>query len=316
MPRLIICETEDRIDLGDLVEMLESGAFDPMDEDCLASWGPALKKLANNRDFLCDLVVARLTEGEGPQRRSLYNPQVMVLHGGARNFLLRANFWPAQSDGVVVGSGTDPFFYNIPHDHNFSFLTVGYAGPGYWSDYYEYDYERVAGYAGEKVDLRFIEKSRLEEGKVLLYRAHRDVHRQLPADSMSVSLNILAIPASHEFRDQYRFDTARSEIDGIVNGNALPPLLMLAAHFGGPQGADVLDRFAASHPSDRIRFAALKAQASVAGGADERIALFAKASCSSNPFVSAMAKREAERIEASRDWIERAPPEPIAAARS
>src|SRR3546814_33924 len=84
---------------------------------------------------------------------------------------------------MVRDSGTDPFFYGKAHDHNFSFLTVGYMGPGYWSEYYEYDYANVAGYVGEKVNLRYIEKSKLDEGKVMLYRIHRDVHLQLPARS-------------------------------------------------------------------------------------------------------------------------------------
>lgn len=315
MPQLIAAETEERIMLGDLVAMLESGPFDADDEDCIASWGPALKKLANNPIFLGDLIVAKLKTGSSASdERSQYSSQVIVLHRG-KNFLIRANFWPSERDSVIVNSGTSPFFYDVPHDHNFSFLTAGYIGPGYWSDYYEYKYDRVAGYSGESVDLRFVERSRLDKGKVLLYRAHRDVHRQLPADAMSVSLNIVAVSQSHDFRDQYRFDTERSRIVGIINNNSLEPMLALSAHFGGQAGAELLDHFAATHPSDRIRFAALKAQASVAGGVDERIAVFERAMRTPNRFVSAMAKREAERIAASRGWIERPPPEPIAAAR-
>ena len=116
-----------------------------------------------------------------------------MLHSRSGKFLMRANCWPAAADSVVVNSGTDPFFYGRPHDPNFSFLTVGYVGPGYWSDYYEYDYERTVGFIGEKVDLRFVERSRLSEGKVMMYRRHRDVHSQLPPDSLSVSLNIMAV---------------------------------------------------------------------------------------------------------------------------
>ena len=88
-----------------------------------------------------------------------------MLHGRSSKFIIRANFWPALKDSVVRHSGTDPFFYGVPHDHNFSFLTVGYLGPGYWSDYYEYDYGEVVGYPGEEVDLRFVEKSRLDAGQ-------------------------------------------------------------------------------------------------------------------------------------------------------
>ena len=308
MPRVIDTRPEDQIELGDLVEMLETGSFDPDDEDNFASWGEALKKLANNRRFLGELIVEELRQScAGTLQRSAYSPQVIVLHGGSKRFLLRANFWPAESDSIVVNSGTDPFFYGMPHDHNFSFLTVGYIGPGYWSDYYEYDYDRVVGFAGEQVDLRFVERSRLEPGKVMLYRAHRDVHLQLPADEMSVSLNILGISNSHEFRDQYKFDVERSRISGILNNNALEPLVALAAHFGGEEGRGLIEDFAERHPSDRIRFTAVKARAATAEGIDGRMAVFERAARADNPYVSAMAKREAERIEKGRTWIETPP---------
>ena len=48
----------------------------------------------------------------------------------------------------------------------------------------------------------------------MLYRAHRDVHLQLPADAMSVSLNIVETSHSSVFRDQYRFDVATRKVDG------------------------------------------------------------------------------------------------------
>jgi hypothetical protein len=308
VPRVIDARPDESIELGDLVEMLETGPFDPDDEDNFASWGEALKKLANNRRFLGDVIVEELRQScDGTLPRSAYTPQVIVLHGGAKKFLLRANFWPAESDSIVVNSGTDPFFYGMPHDHNFSFLTVGYIGPGYWSDYYEYEYDRVVGFSGEQVDLKFVERSRLEPGKVMLYRAHRDVHLQLPADEMSVSLNILGVSNGHEFRDQYKFDIERSRISGILNNNALEPLVALAAHFGGEEGRDLLEDFAERHPSDRIRFTAVKAQAATAEGIDGRIALFERAARSDNSYVSAMARREAEKIEKGRSWIETPP---------
>jgi hypothetical protein len=307
VPRLIPAETDAPIELGDLVEMLEAGPFDPDDEDCMASWGPALKKLANNRRFLGDLVVAELKQRcAGQLARNQYSAQVILLHNRSGKFLIRANFWPAEGDSVVVQSGAAPFFYGVPHDHNFSFLTAGYLGPGYRSDNFEYDYGSVAGHVGEKVDLRFVGRSGLEQGKVMLYRAHRDIHLQLPADAMSVSLNILGNSPTHEFRDQYRFDVERSEIAGILNSVSLEPLVALAAHFGG-EGAELVDRYAARHPSDRIRFAAVSAKAAAADGLDGRIEVFEQAARAPSRFVSAMAKREAERLEKGRTWIESPP---------
>jgi hypothetical protein len=308
VPRLIDAPTEEKIELAELVELLETGGFDSEDEDVFASFGPALKKLGNNRAFLADLMVAELKQRcEGQVRDNQYSAQVIMLHSASKKFIVRANFWPALEDSVIRHSGTDPFFYGVPHDHNFSFLTVGYFGPGYWSDYYEYDYDQVVGYPGEAVDLRFVEKSRLEPGKVMLYRAHRDVHLQLPADEMSVSLNIVETSSSSVFRDQYRFDIENAQVDGILTRTSLEPMLSLAAHYGGEEGMDLIAEFAAHHPSDRIRWCALRARAAAAPTVDERIALYRSAIEAGSLLVGAMARREVERLETGRRWIE-APP--------
>jgi len=84
----------------------------------------------------------------------------------------------------------------------------------------------------------------------------------------------------------------------------------LSAHFGGEEGRDLVERFAATHPSDRIRFAAVRAQAAAASCVDGRLAVYEAATRGVNPFVSAMAAQEAGRIEASRCWIESAPVTP------
>ena len=310
MPRVIEAPGEEPIELGELVETLETGGFDSQDEDNFASFGPALKKLANNRTFLADLMVAELKQRcEGQLKDNQYSPQVILLHGASQKFLIRANLWPALKDSVIRHSGTDPFFYGVPHDHNFSFLTVGYWGPGYWSDYYEYDYGRVVGYPGEDVDLRFVEKSRLEEGKVMLYRAHQDVHLQLPADEMSVSINIVETSHSSAFRDQYRFDVERRKVDGIMTRMSLEPLLALAAHYGGEEGMDLIADFSARHPSERIRWCALRARAAAEPSLDARIALYEQAARTGGRLVAAMAAREAAKLEAGRDWIAAAPAE-------
>ena len=308
MPRLIDAPTEEKISLAELIESLETGDFDPADEDNFAAWGAQLKKLANDRMFLGDLIIEELKQRcEGQLRDNQYTPQVILLHGVPGRFIIRANLWPALKDSVVRHSGSDPFFYDVAHDHNFSFLTVGYLGPGYWSDYYEYEYGEVVGYPGEEVKLKFVEKARLEQGKVMLYRAHKDVHLQLPADAMSVSLNILETSHSTTFRDQYRFDVANGRIEGIMTRMSLEPLLALAAHFGGENGRDLLADFARAHPSDRIRWCALRARAAASPSLDERIAIYEAGGRTDSLLVGAMARREAAKIEKGRDWIDGAP---------
>jgi hypothetical protein len=306
MPRIIHHEETAPIALGDLVQALNDEAFDPADEESFAAAGPLLGRLGLNRNFLADIAVAELKDR--CTRQSLenrYSSQVIMLHRASEKYFIRANFWPSERDSVFKTSGNSPFFYHVPHDHNFSFLTVGYLGPGYWSEYYEYDYEGVAGVPGEKVDLRFVEKARLDPGKVMLYRAHRDVHNQLPADEMSISINIMESTPSLAFRDQYRFDVGKCEIAGILNHTASEALLALAANHGGGNGRDLVESFAARHPSDRIRFAALRELAAAAPNLDAGLALLARGARSPSGFVAAMSALESARIEATRAWIER-----------
>ena len=207
MAAVLPCETRTPIAFGDLVQALNDEAFDPADEESFVACAPLLKALSNNRAFLAEIATAELKDR--CTRQSLenrYSSQVIMLHRASEKYFIRANFWPSERDSIFKASGASPFFYHVPHDHNFSFLTVGYLGPGYWSEYYEYEYGEVVGVPGEKVDLRFVEKSRLEQGKVMLYRAHRYVHNQLPADDMSVSINIMEASNRLPFLSQYRFD--------------------------------------------------------------------------------------------------------------
>jgi hypothetical protein len=306
MPRVISCPDDKEIELGDLVEALNDPRFDPTDEESFVAFGPLLKQLANNRAFLADIALAELKDRCARQSATNgYSSQVIMLHRASEKYFIRANFWPSPRDSVFKTSGTSPFFYHLPHDHNFSFLTVGYLGPGYWSDYYEYDYGEVVGIPGEKVDLRFIEKSRLEPGKVMLYRAHKDVHNQLPADELSISLNIMESSPNTSFHDQYRFDVKTCTIAGIVSKSSTEALLAIAANHGCGDGRDLVESFAARHPCGRVQFAALRELAAAAPDIDSGLELLARGRTSPDAFVSGMSAYESARIEANRSWIER-----------
>jgi len=304
VPRVIPCDEDDSIELGDLIAALNEDGFDPGDEDSFAAAAPLLKRLANNRGFLADIAVAELKDRcarQGIDNR--YSSQVIMLHRASEKYFIRANFWPSERDSVFKTSGNSPFFYHVPHDHNFSFLTVGYLGPGYWSEYYEYDFGAVTGIPGEKVDLRFVEKSRLEPGKVMLYRAHRDVHNQLPADDMSVSINIMHASPSLAFLNQYRFDVKTCEIAEILNKSSTEALLALAAQQRDGNGRDLVEHFAAGHPCERIQFAALRELAAAEPDVDSAIERLA-AGAGASRFIAAMSAMEAARISAGRGWIE------------
>jgi hypothetical protein len=296
MPRLIEGPAQAAISLDDLVDRCESADFDPRDEAGLEAAAPWLRALATNRHFLADIAIAELkTRCAGQRRDNPYSAQVMLLRPPGGKYLLRAAFWPAEGDHVVRMSGTAPFLYHVPHDHGFDFLTVGYLGPGYWSDYYDYDGGRVAGLAGEPVPLRFVERSALSEGRMLLYRANRDIHAQRPADALSVSLNILATAPDQGWRRQYRFDLETGTIAQCMTLSSAQMLLELAVGTDGGNGIDLAHDFARHHPSEAMRLTAWSAIADRAEAA-ERPAHWEAGARSSSPLIRLASERALRSI--------------------
>ncbi|MEL7199189.1 MAG: transposase [Pseudomonadota bacterium] len=249
--------------LNQCIAKLEALHFDPYEPDCVLEASQLLAKLTANRDFLADILIDRLAGRDEASIASGYGPQAIVLSPVRGDMFLRANIWPAEHDLCFKNSGPRSFVYGIPHDHNFSFLTSGYLGPGYRSDHFEYDYDSVTGYAGEAVDLFFTGQTVLAEGKIQLYRAHRDVHSQLPPDSLSVSLNIMHVDPAQGWFDQYGFDLERREISRVLSPNSAEIFLRVAVAGGSDDAIGFAEWIGETHPSERLRLASFEARASV-----------------------------------------------------
>ena len=267
MPLFIDPPATFEYDLEEVVARLDESGVDLADEASLTRCVDLLAGLSRNRDFLADRVIAELKASYRDQlETNRYSAQVFLLHRSPRGWFVRANMWPAERDAAYSASGPAAFAYGLPHDHNFNFLTTGYRGPGYVSDYYDYDPEGVDGRLGEPLNLRFVERSQLGEGKMMLYRAHRDIHSQLPPESLSISLNIMDEGEHIPWRDQYIVDL---DAGTIVRRPTLTPgemLLRCAVHLSD-NGRDVAEQFATSHPVPRVRANAIAALAAVAEGA-------------------------------------------------
>jgi hypothetical protein len=296
MPRIIEVADTQSCGLAESIDALAVTGFHPEDEDNLAHAALCLRRLGNDRSFLGDLFVAELAahhrEDSG---ENAYGPQAFMLSPpGVSNFFLRANIWPSQDEHMLRASGGASFVYDLPHDHNFHFLTLGYFGPGYWSDYYEYDYEEVTGWRGESVDLRFIERSRLDEGKLMLYRAHRDVHRQLPPDALSVSLNIMHTSGAQGWLDQYSFDVEDRRVGRILSHGSSEAFMRIAVGLGGAEALDIAHRFGRRHPSDRMRLVSWNALAGAATDSANCDAIWREAEMAGSRFVTAEARLRRE----------------------
>lgn len=273
MPRVIDIADDAVGSLGECSDALAARGFQPGDEESLFHAASQLRRLGNDRTFLGDLLIGELKQhNREDSGENSYGPQVIMLKPpGDGDFFIRANIWPSEDEHTMRASGGGAFVYSLPHDHNFSFLTLGYFGPGYWSNYYEFDYEAVAGWQGEPVALRFTERSALEEGKIQLYRAHVDVHDQAPGDGLSVSLNIMHTTGAQGWLDQYSFDLERGSVGRIISNGSSEAFIRIAVGLGGEEARDLAMRFGQGHPSDRMRLASWSALASVetcTGGRD------------------------------------------------
>lgn len=290
MPLILERQEQDNCTLEECIDalaVLRPHIRDPESVTETALW---LRRLTNNRTFLSDFLIERMRH-DGPRRETAYSPQSMVLSAQRGGVFLRANIWPAVHDECYRTSGPEAFVYGVPHDHNFSFLTSGYLGPGYLSDYYEYDYEDVLGYPGEKVPLRFVERSALSQGKILLYRAHRDVHSQIPPERLSVSLNAIFVDPSQSWFDQYGFDLEGGKITRIMNANAHESFLRIAVASGSPDALDYAEQVGRTHPSDRLRLASFEARAALSGDAASIDAIWREGELSGSRLVAAVARQ-------------------------
>lgn len=299
MPLIIDNPCEESCSLPEAIEALGDLGFDPRDPGHCEEAARWLRRLTNNRRFLGRLLIDRLAgraSGAGLQSvDSGYGPQAIVLSPLRGSMFLRANIWPAEHDLCFQTSGAKNFVYGVPHDHNFSFLTSGYAGPGYRSDYYEYDYEDVVGYPGEAAGLRFVERSALHEGKLMLYRAHVDVHSQLPPEALSVSLNVMHVDPAQGWFDQYGFDLERGEVTRVLSPNATEAFLRVAVASGTDEALDYAQWVGKGHPSERLRLASFEARAGLLDEA-ERDALWREGERCGSRMVAAVARGRREAL--------------------
>lgn len=268
---------------------------DLRDEQSLAASAPQLRALANDRELVVRELNRRIEDylsgGTIPSAQSL-------LLGRDNDFYVRANIWPAISDMASGRAYQDQFAYNLAHDHNFTFMTVNYLGPGYETEIYEYDYEKVQGYIGEPVDLRFLEKVRFGTGMAMLYRASRDVHVQYAPTELTITLNLMVAHPEVRIRDQFFFDLNSRTIAAYppeLAGSSRVALLNLAGHISDGDTHQLLSDVATRHPCRRTRLTAFEAWA--LQRPTDSASIWEKASADPAPLVANAGRRRLKELE-------------------
>lgn len=237
--------------------------IDPRDLASVGASAPKLKELANNRTFLAEIFNKQLATSA--DTLAFYSPQSAIL-GASQPFSVRLNVWPVVSSNPrqrKIENGI--YSYGDAHDHNFTFMTVGYYGPGYETIIYEYDRERVVGYIGEHIDIRFLERTSLPVGKVMLYRPFTDIHTQIPPASFSMSINLLISDPQTAVTQQYYFDIEMGTICDFVESLSTKRVSVLEClrFVGNENSKDLLEHLSKRHPCVRTRWAAFETLAAM-----------------------------------------------------
>lgn len=266
--------------------------IDPKDEESICDSAFMLKALSNNKSFLTEKLNNELGNWENFQNLNLYSSQTFTFWSSA-DFLVRANIWVPPVEKIETQTWTnDMFYYLVPHDHNFSFLTVGFWGSGYKTTIYEYDYNKVTGILGEKVDMKFSETTQLEEGKIMFYRPSKDIHSQEHPEEFSISLNLLITGEEEDLRDQYCFDFETCSIQSNVGNTNLTRsmLLKLAKFVGNGETVNLIESIAAKHPTPSVRYEAFTSLAKLESENSEKI--WTNALMDKSVYIQKMARLE------------------------
>lgn len=240
-----------KVTFGEVVDYLEEMGERLFSED-LDKTALVLRGLYEDRGFLVNFLASQLRSEL--EVSNAYSSQVFVLKK-SKFFTLRAVLWEPPR-GIA---GEEMFLYEMPHDHDFSFFTLGYFGPGYETEVRSYDQDSVVGLVGESVLSLQGERFNLKERRVVLYEGGRDIHNQYPPEKLSISFNVIQdISAFGIKRRQYEFDQGFTEIKRVLNVNPIPLFVRAACAIGG-EAVNYVEEVARFAPTEYARAAALKA---------------------------------------------------------
>ncbi|AMO54879.1 hypothetical protein GZ77_25215 [Endozoicomonas montiporae] len=250
-----------------------------------------LLKLCNNRTFLARYFTEQLRHLADFQKGNDYKPPTFVLHYGSY-YAIRAVVWLPMEELAA----DELLSYYDGHDHNFDFLTCSYSGSGYRTVIYEYDYDRVVGYPGEEVELRFKEDTTFPVGKLMYYFASKDVHTQYPPDDLSISVNLI-LPRPGEPKLQYFFDVDKQTIIGQVNELSLRTNIFKAIQtLEDENSIELLLHIARSHPCFRTRGLAWEAVLAMEAGS---VDFYSQAMSDKHPYVHEVVRASLGRQQAA-----------------
>ena len=248
--------SERRLSLKDFIEHVRH-VIDLQEPDSLIGLASPLCMLANDPDIVArhvnDAIRHSLDASAPPTEIS---SSIRLVQDD--QFVLNANVWTPGSIGERPGPNGIPA--GRVHNHNTSLMTIGYAGPGCDIDVYAYDPKTAQGDIGERVDLRFIERARLQPRTVIIYREAIDAHARFAPQALSVSMTLAILDEHCQRTDQLLFDPHTSTIAGFgphAAAHRRASVVRMAGELGNAATLDVLDGLLRRSHCRRVREAAV-----------------------------------------------------------
>ena len=186
-------------ELYDLLPQLDFGRKEHLEQLAIL-----LHKLSNNTEELFRVLADFILTPPDIKNPFTENTVVLKIFD---NCSVRINIWlPESKIANLPMAKSELHAYDLPHDHNFSFMTVGLWGKGYETDVFSYGRSEIVGYQGEKVEVNNHGRKRLKKGDVHFYTEGKDIHIQRVPEEISISLNVLIdIEHKEKITEQYRF---------------------------------------------------------------------------------------------------------------
>lgn len=286
-------DNEDRLSLREFVDHLET-TFDLEEADSLIGVAPHFRSLANDPDLIAYHFNAEIQYvlNAKNERRDVSSPLVIA---DAPNYCLQANIWmpDAQADALRPPSGLSAGVRHA-HNHNFNVMTIGYFGPGHITDLYAFNPKAGGGELGDRVDLRFTERVRIQKNCAVICRETVDAHAHVAPDALSISMSLSIFSDNTQVADRFVFDPQASTICGYVETADVyqrAAVVRLAGEVGNEQTLELFDALLRRSPCHRVREAALAATARLTDiDAAERIRVIQRALKDSNESLRTRAK--------------------------
>jgi hypothetical protein len=206
---------------------------------------PYLRRLGNNRSFLAALVREQV---EGQKKQGVFAGQSPTwLLWNDRHFMIRAVVWDQNSDD-----------HALDHNHNFDFLTLGYYGPGYCQNIFEFDGHQEL-FPGKPVAIEHVGQDTLAQGQIRYFDSKRIIHSFPRKNAFSISINV--IHKNEKPEEQYSFDVQRGLVTAVLDPHFDKILVEMLGQIADERDMSWLQNLAQQLPTPYSRLSAIDALA-------------------------------------------------------